>query len=108
MKKNRTYGPYCRCEHLDRKIILTPIELHRSPKSDTSPNKHELRGLGGKYFSTSEKAQMVEEGIISESKPKVRNLESDEEDSDFDCYDKFEGNPVHVDIDKEATKGNQH
>ena len=50
---------------------------------------------------------MIEERIISESKPKARKVESDKEDSDFDCYDKCEGEPVHVDIDKETTEGNK-
>ena len=49
----------------------------------------------------------MEEGIISESKPKVRKVESDEEDSHFECFDKCEGEPVHVDIDKETTEGNK-
>ena len=50
---------------------------------------------------------MMEEGIISESKLKVRRVESDEEHSDSECYDKSEGKPVHVDIDKETTQGNK-
>ena len=28
----------------------------------------------------------------------------DEEDSDFECYDKSDGKPVHADIDKEVTE----
>ena len=49
----------------------------------------------------------MEDGIISESKPKVRKLESDEEDSYFKCYDKSEGKPVHVDIDKVTNQENK-
>ena len=49
----------------------------------------------------------MEEGIISEPKPRFRKVESDEEDSDFECNDKSEGKPVHVDIDKETTEGNK-
>ena len=39
------------------------------------------------------------------SKPKVRKVESDEDDSDFECYNKSDGKPVHVDIDKVVTEG---
>ena len=46
----------------------------------------------------------MEEGTISASEPKVRKVESDKEDSDFECYNKSDGKPVHVDIDKEATE----
>ena len=70
-----------------------------------SPNKHQLRGPGGKYVSASEKARKVEEGNISESKAKVQK-ESDERDNDFECYDKSDGKPVHVDVNKEVTEGN--
>ena len=54
----------------------------------------------------SEKVRKVEEGIISKSKPKVRKVESDEEDRDLECYDRSDGKPVHVDIEKEVTEGN--
>ena len=56
-------------------------------------------------MSASEKALEMEEGITSASKPKVRKVESDEEDSGFECYNKFDGKSLHVDIDKEVTKG---
>ena len=56
-----------------------------------SPTKHQLRGPGGKYVSVSEEARKVEEGIISEWKSKVRKVELDYRDSDFECYDKSEG-----------------
>ena len=54
----------------------------------------------------SEKVRIVEEGIISKSKPKVRKVESDKEDRDLECYDGSDGKPVHVDIEKEVTEGN--
>ena len=34
----------------------------------------------------------------------VRKMDSDQEDSDFGCYDRSEVKPVHVDIDKEMTR----
>ena len=49
----------------------------------------------------------MEEGIICESKSKVRKVDSDEEDSDFECYDRSEEKPVHVDIDKQLTEANR-
>ena len=65
------------------------------------PNKDKLRGPGGKYVSARERAQLMEEGLISESKSKVRKVEWDEEEKDFECYDMSDGKPVHVNIDKE-------
>ena len=47
----------------------------------------------------------MEGRIISAAKLKVRKVESDEEASDFDCYDKSDGKLVDVDIDKEVTEG---
>ena len=32
-------------------------------------------------------------------------IESDKNDSDFECYNKSDGKPLHVDIDKEGTEG---
>ena len=55
-------------------------------------------------MSALEKAQKVEEGTISASKLKVRMVESDEDDSDLECYNKSDGRLVHVDIDKEVTE----
>ena len=63
------------------------------------------KDLFGKNDSFSEKAHKVEEGTISTSKPKVWKVKSDEDDSDFECYNKSDGQPVHVDIDKEGTGG---
>ena len=54
-------------------------------------------------MSGSEKAQKVEEGTVSASKPEVRNLESDENDNHFEGYNKCDGKPVHVNIDIEIT-----
>ena len=54
-------------------------------------------------MSTSEKARKQDEGIISESKPKVQKVESDDEYSDFDCCDKSDGKPVHAYVIKEVT-----
>ena len=87
-----------------RKLLSTPIELQRSPKMDLARNKHKLKGPGRKYVSASEKSRLVGERFISESKPNVQKMDSDEEDSDFECYDRSEGKAVLVDIDKELTK----
>ena len=69
-----------------------------------SPNKHQLRGPSGKYVSASQKTRKMTEGILSESKPKIEKVESDEEHSDSECYDKSNGKPVHADIDKKVTE----
>ena len=49
----------------------------------------------------------MEEGIISESCPKVRNVALDDYDGDLECYDQSGGNPVHVDVDKEIAESNK-
>ena len=72
-----------------------------------SPNKHKLRRPDEKYVSASERTRLVEKGIFSESKPKVRKVDSDEQDSDFGCYDRSKGNRVHIDVDKKLTEGNK-
>ena len=69
-----------------------------------SPNKNQLRVPCGKNVSASEEARKPEEGFLSKSKPKVPKVESDEEDSNFECYDKSECKPVHVDVDKEIAR----
>ena len=38
--------------------------------------------------------------ILAESWLKKWKLESEDEESDFDCYKKSDGKPVHVDIEK--------
>ena len=45
-----------------------------------------------------------EEGTMSASKPKVRRVESDEDDSHFECYNKSDTKPVQVENDKEFTE----
>ena len=62
-------------------------------------------GSSDKNVSASWKAQNVEKGTIYASKPEVRKLEYDEEKSNFECYNKSDGKPVQVDIDKEVTEG---
>ena len=47
----------------------------------------------------------MEEGTIFASKPIVRKVESDREDSDLECYIKLAGNPLLVDIDTEVMEG---
>ena len=96
---------------LQRKLISAAIKLKKSPRKDMSLNKHHLRGPGGKNVSASEEARKLGEGIIPESQPKVWKVEPDEEDCDFECDDKSDGKPVHVEVDKEitgATKGSRH
>ena len=67
-------------------------------------NKHQFKGPSGFYVGASEKGQNLEEGTIFKSKPKVRKIESNEKDSDFEVYDKYAGKPVNVDVDKETTE----
>ena len=59
-----------------------------------------MRKPGKKYAIASEKAKKVEEGTISASKPKVQKVESDEDESDFECHGRSDCKPVHVDIEK--------
>ena len=59
-------------------------------------------------MSVSEKETKKKEDVtISASKPMIRKVESDEDDSDFECY-KLDGKPVHVDIDNEVTEEDGH
>ena len=46
----------------------------------------------------------MEERVISESKSKVQKVKSAEEHSDFECCDKSNGKPVHVNVDREITE----
>ena len=63
--------------------------------------KQSFRGPGGNNMRSSEKARKAEEEeIISKSKAKVRKVESDEDDSGFECYNRPDSKLVHVDIDK--------
>ena len=43
-------------------------------------------------------------GTISASKPKDGKVESGEDDSDSECYNKSDRKPVPVDIDKEVSE----
>ena len=72
-----------------------------------SPSKHKLSRPGEKDNSSSERARLMEEGIISKSTPKVQKLGLDNEDSIFDCYDKSEEKPVHANIDKLTSEGRE-
>ena len=73
---------------LHRKLESTPLRFHRSAGKDVSPKKHTLSGPGRKNLNVSEKAQKNEERTISASKSKIRKVESNENESDFDCYNK--------------------
>ena len=90
-----------------RKFILGPIESQRSPKNDFFPIKHNLRGPAERYVSASGRTRIMEQGIISESRPKVRKVAWENEDSDFECYERDEGKPVHVDVYKEMDESNK-
>ena len=48
------------------------------------------------------KTQKVEDGTTSASKPNILKVESKEDYCDSECYNKSDGKPVHVDIDKEV------
>ena len=62
-----------------------------------------MKRLNLKYVRASENAQKQDVGIVSESKPDVRKVESDDDDSDFECYDKWDDKLVLVDVDREIT-----
>ena len=47
----------------------------------------------------------MDEGFISETKPKLRKVHSDEGNSDIECYDRSEVKPVPLDVDKKFTAG---
>ena len=51
-------------------------------------------------MSASRKARKRQEDIYLESKPKVWKVESDNEDSDLECYDKGDRMPANVDTKK--------
>ena len=55
-------------------------------------------------MNASEETRKLEEQIVFASKWKVRKVESDKKDSNFECYNKTDGKPVHLDIDKEVTE----
>ena len=84
------------------KLMSKPNFFQKLWENGTSPNKHQLRGPGGKYVIASEKARRQEEGIILESESNIRKTESDKA-SDFECYDRSKFRPVHVGLDKDVT-----
>ena len=94
-------------ENLHQKLSLEPIAFQRSPKNNLSPNKHELRRTGGESVSASESARIMEEGIFPESEQKFRKVESDEVDSEFECYGNSEKKPVHLNIENKITERNK-
>ena len=55
-------------------------------------------------WSSSEKARKQDQGIISESQPRVQKRESEIDNSDFRYYYKSQGKPVHVDVDGEIAE----
>ena len=73
---------------LHRTLSKTPSNIQQSPKKDMSPNEHQMRGPSGKYVSASEKARKTGGRDIFRisRKATVLKVESDEEDSDFECY----------------------
>ena len=54
-------------------------------------------------MSASDKARKQQDGIIADSKPKVRKVQADDENSDFECYEQFDRQPSNVDVDEEVT-----
>ena len=104
-RRYRAHNPCNRQKILHRKLISTQRKLQRSPRIDVPLIKHTLKGPGGKDVSASEKARKVEDRAISASKLNVWKVESNEEDSCFECYNKSHGKPLHVDIDKKVTEG---
>ena len=56
-------------------------------KKDTSLNKHNMKGLSGQCVSASKKATKQDDGIILIPKSKLRIVELEDKDTDFDCYD---------------------
>ena len=60
-------------------------------------------GGGGEHAGASERTRLTEEAILFESRPKVRKVVLDDV-SDFECYNRSERKPVHVDFDKEMAE----
>ena len=57
-------------------------------------------------MGTSEKARKQDKGINSRFKSKVLEVGSaDDDESDFECYDKSGGKPVYVKVDEDFTGG---
>ena len=84
----------------------TQFNFQNSRRKETLSIKHSLRGPGEKYMSASE-IEKVEESIIWLSETKVWKVKLEDEDSDFDCQNKSDGKPLHVDVDKGIIVGAQ-
>ena len=91
-------------EFIHQILKWKPTKFKRLLKKGMSPSGNQMSGLSGKYVSASEKTRNMEEGIFFESKPKVRVAESEEEDSNFECYGRPDKKTVIVNIDEEITK----
>ena len=80
----------------------------KSLKRKSSPNKHKMRERSGTYPSVSKIVKQRKEETIAESRYKVRILEPDKEDSEFECYNKTEGKPVHFNAETEQQSEKNH
>ena len=67
-----------------RKMLSTPGIFRKTRKKEVSLIKHRFRRAGGNVVSPSEKPKNKEEGILAESKPKVRKIDSKDEGSEFE------------------------
>ena len=77
--------------------LKSPKKRHVRPKSlkkDRLRKKNKLKGPSGKYVSASEEARRKEEVIFPEHKSKVRKVKSEDDDSEFECYDKSDWETV--------------
>ena len=81
---------------LHRKLVPTQVKLQGSPKRH---KQRKVRECVGTITET-------KEGIICESKPKARKVDTDEEDTDIECFLKSDGKLVHLDIDKKVNNWN--
>ena len=82
--------------------------LHRNKVSiqvifGSHPNKNITRQTQTEHQAGSIWQHQKENG--SKNKSKVRTVESEIDDNDFECYHKYGGKPVHVDVAKEITQG---
>ena len=71
---------------LQKKLKPYLVQFQRSPYKNVSPNEHNMSGPVGKCVRASERASMMEEGLISYSKTIVWILKSDEDGKNFECY----------------------
>ena len=70
---------------MHRKLISTPVKF-RNHRKETSPNEHKLKRLGGKYTKLSKIEQ--QKCITAGTRTKMQTIETDDEDGDFDFYNK--------------------